>query len=408
MLNPAKARRGSDPSEERHDGRTVAHRVWRAIAVVSRSGARHARLVARGNRDDVDAPWPRCNDCNSSAAQIEYQPDSDVACRAPGVVPQRVLLDHGHLIIELVLFTVVMVPVERWIGTYRWLGVFAAGHVGATLATTIGIWLEVRSGAGGRALLYPVDIGASYGLAAVAAVLAKRLPRPLGPFVAVGLGGLLIFEVVYNGTFTDWGHLAAFAIGLALAPLVRPRDAAVRPSTATDSSLLARAWRWLSTPPRAPAAHRVSGMREIGWLLVGAGIASDLHPRNHRRFRCQRDAGGCFRPRAGAGRHRGLRLELSQDDRQLPAQRRLGARDARCADGSCAPQRREHQRHRESRDRSAPPSQQCPSGERDWLARGFRSDLRDPGNVRARACIPTKTQHVNDMIAVLAAVGRFT
>ena len=65
------------------------------------------------------------------------------------------------------VFTLVMVPVERWIGTYRWLAVFAAGHIGATIATTVGIWLQVRSGTGASNLVYPIDVGVSYGLFAV-------------------------------------------------------------------------------------------------------------------------------------------------------------------------------------------------------------------------------------------------
>jgi len=131
------------------------------------------------------------------------------------------LLDNGRLLSEAVLFTLVLAPVERWIGTYRWLATFAAGHVGATLATTIGIWLQVREGAG-RSLVYPVDVGVSYGLAAVAGVLVYRLRRPLAvawlALVAVDIG----WAVIGTGTFTDWGHLVAFGIGLAMGPLVRP------------------------------------------------------------------------------------------------------------------------------------------------------------------------------------------
>jgi hypothetical protein len=183
------------------------------------------------------------------------------------------LLDHGYLIVELVLFTVLMVPVERWIGTYRWLGVFAAGHIGATIATTIGIWLEVRSGATGRALVYPLDVGVSYGLVAVAAVLTKRLPRPLGALMTVGLGGLLVLGVVYSGTFTDWGHLAAFAIGLALAPLVRPRETPVPAPIEPTAPRLLRAWHWLSTPPPPPPrSHTVAVTRALGWFMVIAAV----------------------------------------------------------------------------------------------------------------------------------------
>jgi len=131
------------------------------------------------------------------------------------------LLDNGRLIGEAIQFTVVLAPVERWIGTYRWLATFAAGHIGATLATTVGIWLQVREGAG-RSLIYPIDVGASYGVAAAAGVLGYRLRRPWVwawlAFLAVYLGG----PVVTQGTFTDWGHLVAFGIGLAMGPLVRP------------------------------------------------------------------------------------------------------------------------------------------------------------------------------------------
>ncbi|MCA1845188.1 MAG: rhomboid family intramembrane serine protease, partial [Actinobacteria bacterium] len=115
----------------------------------------------------------------------------------------------------------IMAPVERWIGTYRWLATFAAGHIGATLATTVGIWLQVREGAG-RSLIYPVDVGASYGLAAMGGVLVYRLPRRWKP---VWLGSMAVYlgaPLVTSGTFTDWGHLVAFVIGLAMGPLVRP------------------------------------------------------------------------------------------------------------------------------------------------------------------------------------------
>ncbi|HEV7863656.1 MAG TPA: rhomboid-like protein [Acidimicrobiia bacterium] len=131
------------------------------------------------------------------------------------------LLDNGRLLVEAAYFTLILAPVERWIGTYRWLATFAAGHVGATLATTVGIWLQVREGAG-RSLVYPVDVGVSYGVAAVAGVLVYRLRRPLSlawlALVTLDIGS----AVVGTGTFTDWGHLVAFGIGLAFGPLVRP------------------------------------------------------------------------------------------------------------------------------------------------------------------------------------------
>lgn len=177
------------------------------------------------------------------------------------------LLDHGHLVVEVVLFTLVMVPVERWIGTYRWMGVFAAGHVGATLATTVGIWLQVRSGSGGSNLVYPVDVGVSYGLYAVAAVLPRRLPRPVDLVVLGLIVGIALRGVILTGTFTDWGHAAAVAIGLALTPLVAPRrhEAASRRHS---SSPLLNAWYWLSTPPDRPHWSQARQRRVAGVVAL--------------------------------------------------------------------------------------------------------------------------------------------
>jgi hypothetical protein len=171
------------------------------------------------------------------------------------------LLDHGHLLVEIVLFTLVMVPVERWIGTYRWLAVFAAGHVGATMATTVGIWLQVRSGTGGSDLVYPIDVGVSYGLYAVAGVLPRRLPRPAAIVVVAIVAYAVGHGIVSSGSYTDWGHATAFAIGLAMGPLVDPRVAAA----ATRGSVrwsIAGGWHWLSSPP-ARSGRRLFAQSQV-------------------------------------------------------------------------------------------------------------------------------------------------
>ncbi len=169
-------------------------------------------LVLRG----VDAPTATRILRHQSTNLIQMSRD------APRVlVLSAFLLDHGRLLTEAIVFTLVLSPVERWVGTYRWIATFAAGHVGATLATTVGIWLQVRQGAA-RGLVYPVDVGVSYGVAALAGVLVYRLRRPWNlawlAFLAVDAGR----GVIATGTFTDWGHLVALGIGLAMGPLVRP------------------------------------------------------------------------------------------------------------------------------------------------------------------------------------------
>src|SRR5258705_3452672 len=156
---------------------TTWHRLYRATAnyLASAPGTHIlllilavTTLVLRG----VDAPTTTRILRHQSTNLLQMSRD------APRVlVLSAFLLDNGRLVVEAAMFTLVLAPVERWIGTYRWLATFAAGHVGATLATTVGIWLQVREGAG-RGLVYPVDVGVSYGVAAMAGVLVYRLRPP--------------------------------------------------------------------------------------------------------------------------------------------------------------------------------------------------------------------------------------
>ena len=98
--------------------------------------------------------------------------------------PVRVLIrsafwvDGYLLLVWVVLFALVLAPAERWLGTVRWLVVFVAGHVGATLATAAGLWLAIRWRLAPSSLSDVVDVGVSYGFAALAAVFTYRLPPP--------------------------------------------------------------------------------------------------------------------------------------------------------------------------------------------------------------------------------------
>jgi len=76
---------------------------------------------------------------------------------------------------------------ERRIGSWRTLGVFAAGHVGATLVTVAGVAVGVAHGWLPRELTHAVDVGPSYGLAAVAAVGGVLAIRPADESVPVPL-----------------------------------------------------------------------------------------------------------------------------------------------------------------------------------------------------------------------------
>lgn len=114
-------------------------------------------------------------------------------------------LSDARLLPWAVLFSLVLAPAEHWLGTSRWLLAFAAGHVGATLITVAGIWAGIRAHRLDPALAYALDVGVSYGFAAVAALLTFRLPARWRPPYAIGLLGYAGLRLAVGGTFTDQG-----------------------------------------------------------------------------------------------------------------------------------------------------------------------------------------------------------
>src|SRR5438552_17865605 len=124
---------------DRRAWRKRARTVWRQVAgyLASAPGTHVLLLVVtvttlilRG----VDAPTATRILRHQSTNLFQMSRD------APRVLLlSAFLLDNGRLLTEAVMFTLILAPVERWVGTYRWLATFAAGHVCATLATTVGI-----------------------------------------------------------------------------------------------------------------------------------------------------------------------------------------------------------------------------------------------------------------------------
>lgn len=145
--------------------------------------------------------------------------------------PLRVLFSSAFWVgsltdwlVWVALFTIFVAPVERWIGTGRTAIVFLLGHVGATLITAGGLWVALHSDLVESSVANARDVGASYGFAAVAAVLAYRFSRRWRLLYVAGLVGYAGVSLALNHNFTYWGHLIALAIGFACYPLV-PRTA---------------------------------------------------------------------------------------------------------------------------------------------------------------------------------------
>lgn len=144
--------------------------------------------------------------------------------------PIRVLIgsafwtDGGGWFGYAVLFTLFHANAERWLGTLRWLVVAAVAHVGATyLSQGVLLW-AIRHGHAPERAMFTLDVGVSYALAGVAAVLAYRLVWPWRLGYLLVLAAVVIPPIFVNRTFTDIGHAGAAAIGLACYPLTRGRD----------------------------------------------------------------------------------------------------------------------------------------------------------------------------------------
>ncbi|OLZ68753.1 hypothetical protein AVW11_11150 [Streptomyces amritsarensis] len=131
------------------------------------------------------------------------------------------IANPASLALYVVLFEVFHAPVERWLGTLRWLVIVATAHVVATLISQKVLLTAIQDQRAPRSMTHVVDIGVSYGLAASIGVLTYRLPNPWRWFYLAGVIAFFGIPVVTGGTFTDLGHAIALAVGLLSWPLTR-------------------------------------------------------------------------------------------------------------------------------------------------------------------------------------------
>ncbi|HEY8978666.1 MAG TPA: rhomboid-like protein [Streptomyces sp.] len=143
--------------------------------------------------------------------------------------PVRVLLasamwlDGGYWLPYAVLYSVIHAPVERWLGTLRWLAVAAGAHMLATLISEGALLVAIERGVAPRSAVNTLDVGVSYALAGVAGVLTYRLRGRWRYVWAGGLLALFATPLAVSATFTDLGHFTAVLLGLAAYPLTRGR-----------------------------------------------------------------------------------------------------------------------------------------------------------------------------------------
>lgn len=120
-------------------------------------------------------------------------------------------------------YLVFHVPAERWLGSLRWLIVGLAGHVLATFISEGALAAAIKAGIANEAMRNTSDVGVSYFLAAVTAVLVYHIVRP---WRWVYLAGVLVFygvPLLVAPNFTALGHFSSVLIGLACYPLAASR-----------------------------------------------------------------------------------------------------------------------------------------------------------------------------------------
>ncbi|KAA0021687.1 rhomboid-like protein [Antrihabitans cavernicola] len=134
------------------------------------------------------------------------------------------LSDGGPDWIVYPLLAGVLIAAEVLAGRRRLIGVFAVGHLGATLIVAAGLLVAVRSGWISSAVMTDPDVGVSYGAAAVLGAMTGALPVRWRATWSVAMVVGAVSGVIFGQTFTNVGHLIALSIGLVIAMSIPHRS----------------------------------------------------------------------------------------------------------------------------------------------------------------------------------------
>ena len=160
-------------------------------------------------------------------------------------------------VLAVLVLGILATILERRVGT-RWVvAIFASGHVGATLVTEGAVAIGVSLGVLPSSSVSRIDVGASYGLAALLGATAGLLPRRIRTTGVVGAWIYLGWPIVTRFDMTSWGHVIALAIGVCWWPWLQratataTRGAEVPPEMRHDADVIAMMDRWWT--PRSQA-----------------------------------------------------------------------------------------------------------------------------------------------------------
>jgi lipid-A-disaccharide synthase-like uncharacterized protein len=129
-------------------------------------------------------------------------------------------LQDAHWLAYAAIFTIVLAPLERRIGTQWTVLVFASGHVLASLATELPVLWAVHAHVLPTMDAHLLDVGVSYGFFATAGALVLMLPTPARWWVLSLLNAcVLAIYVTSDPASTDAvvtvaGHTLSLYIGM--------------------------------------------------------------------------------------------------------------------------------------------------------------------------------------------------
>jgi len=126
----------------------------------------------------------------------------------------------------LPVFVGIVGPAEHRLRWWRWLFVGVAAHVVGTYAGQGYLRLMIRMGRAPWRLVAARDVGVSYFVLGVAGALTAYIRSPWRTRSRLGGLGALAVNAAVRPTFTEIGHLTAFAVGVAATPVAPDRDRA--------------------------------------------------------------------------------------------------------------------------------------------------------------------------------------
>jgi len=123
-------------------------------------------------------------------------------------------------LLAVLVLGVLATILERRVGT-RWVvAIFASGHVIATLLTEGAVAVGVHVGTLPSSAASRIDVGASYGLAALLGATAGLLPRRIRTTGVLAAWIYLGWPIANRFDMTSWGHLIALAVGVCWWPFL--------------------------------------------------------------------------------------------------------------------------------------------------------------------------------------------